>query len=91
MSAVTENDLKELKELIIQKYEKIEDKLNDIRVEIATLKEGQNSINKRLDDLQSNLNKRIDNLDFIARTIIASVAVAFLVGLIKFLFFNVNI
>jgi hypothetical protein len=48
-----------------------------MRVDIATLKEAQNGINKRL-----------DNLDFIARTIIASVAVALLAGLAKILYPN---
>jgi murein lipoprotein len=63
MSTVTDNDLKELKDLINSKFEQInekidsrfeqvDNKLNDIRVDIATLKEGQNGINKRLDNIE---------------------------------------
>lgn len=32
-----------------------------MRVDIATLKEGQNSLNKRIDDTQSIINKRLDD------------------------------
>lgn len=84
MSTVTDNDLREIKELISElaktqkdAFNHLNEKINDMRVDIATLKEGQNGINKRL-----------DNLDFIARTIIASVAVALLVGLAKILYPN---
>ena len=47
------------------KFEQVNEKINDMRVDIATLKEGQNGINKRL-----------DNLDFIARTVIGGVVLA---------------
>lgn len=84
MSTVTENDLKELKDLITQLgdrqnqgFTQLNDKLNDMRVEIATLKEGLNGINKRL-----------DNLDFIARTVIGGVVLALLAGLSKILYPN---
>ena len=106
MSTVTENDLQRLEDLINKRFDSLESEqkeikkdLTEIKINIATLKEGQNSlnkrlddnqssINKRLDDNQSSINKRIDNLDFIARTIIASVAVALLVGLAKILYPN---
>ena len=55
----------------------IKNDITEIKINIATLKEGQNGLNKRL-----------DNLDFIARTIIASVAIALLAGLMKILFPN---
>ncbi len=91
MTTVTENDLQRLEELINNKFgtlnqkvdevkanqEKMKDDITQIKIDIATLKEGQNGINKRL-----------DNLDFIARTIIASVAVALLAGLAKILYPN---
>ncbi len=32
-----------------------------MRADIATLKEGQNSLNKRIDDTQSTINKRLDD------------------------------
>lgn len=59
MSTVTDNDLKELKELIKSVNEKIDNrynsldsKLNDMRVDMATLKEGQKGINERLSNLE---------------------------------------
>jgi hypothetical protein len=69
MSTVTDNDLKELRDLINSKFEQVNDKLNDLKVEVAILKEGQNGINKRL-----------DNLDFIARTVIGGVILASVTG-----------
>jgi hypothetical protein len=77
MSTVTDNDLKELRDLINSKFEQVNDKLNDLKVEVAILKEGQNGINKRL-----------DNLDFIARTVIGGVILALLAGLGKILYPN---
>jgi murein lipoprotein len=84
MSTVTENDLQTLEDLISdlgktqkEEFTRLNEKINDMRVDIATLKEGQNGINKRL-----------DNLDFIARTIIASVAITLLAGLAKILYPN---
>jgi predicted nuclease with TOPRIM domain len=87
MSTITDNDLRELKDLINSKFEQVNDKLNDMRVDIATLKEGQNGINKRLDDT----NKRIDNLDLLTRIIFGGVIVALIVGLFKVLYPNVII
>ena len=59
------------------KFEQVNEKINDMRVDIATLKEGQNGINKRL-----------DNLDFIARTVIGGVVLALIAGLTKLLYPN---
>lgn len=66
MSTVTENDLKEVKELIAQlsnrmiaQNEQVNEKLNEMKVDIATLKEGQNGINKRLDSIDTRLNTLI--------------------------------
>jgi uncharacterized phage infection (PIP) family protein YhgE len=106
MSTVTENDLKEVKQLITdlaknqaEQFEKLNEKVNDMRVDLATLKEGQNALNKRLDDVQLNLGKRLDdtqlsigkrldNLDFIARTVIGGVVLALIAGLAKLLYPN---
>ncbi len=98
MSTVTENDLREIKDLINSKFEQVNDKfeqvndkfeqinskfeqvndkLNDLKIDIAVLKEGQNGINKR-----------IDNLDFLARTVVGGVILALIVGLAKLLFPN---
>lgn len=63
MSALTDNDLKELKDLINSKFEQIkekidsrfeqvETKLNDMRVDIATIKSDVNGLGKRLDNLE---------------------------------------
>lgn len=66
MSTITENDLKEVKELITQvnnrmitQNEQVNEKLNEMKVDIATLKEGQNGINKRLDSIDTRLNTLI--------------------------------
>ncbi len=102
MSTVTENDLRELKDLINSKFDKVDSKfeklsddVNSIKVDIAILKEGQNSlnqriddVNKRIDDTQTSINKRLDNLDFLARTVIGGVVLALLAGLAKLLYPN---
>jgi hypothetical protein len=53
--SATESDLKRLEELINKRFDSLESeqkeidkKLNDIRVDIAILKEGQNIISKRI-------------------------------------------
>ncbi|WP_373479361.1 hypothetical protein [Geminocystis sp.] len=95
MSTITDNDLRELKDLINSKFEQVDRKLEKItdeiitlKVEIATVKEGQNGINKRLDETKDALNKRLDNLDFIARSVIGGIIVALLAGLSKMLYPN---
>jgi uncharacterized coiled-coil DUF342 family protein len=99
MSTVTDNDLKELRDLINSKFEQINEKidnryqlldgkLNDMRVDIATLKEGQNGINKRLDESKEATNKRLDNLDFIVRSVIGGIILALLAGFAKLLYPN---
>ncbi|WP_017296195.1 hypothetical protein [Geminocystis herdmanii] len=109
MSTVTDNDLRELKDLINSKFEQVDRKfeqidrkieqvdrkieqgnekidskfekvfeeLTTIKVDIATLKEGQNGLGKRL-----------DNLDIIARSVGGGILVALLIGLTKFLYPN---
>jgi chromosome segregation ATPase len=63
MSTVTDNDLRELKDFINSKFgqinekidtrfEQINEKLNEMKVDIATLKEGQNGLSKRLDNVE---------------------------------------
>lgn len=67
MSTVIDNDLRELKDLINSKFEQVDtkfnqvnDKLNDMRVDIATIKEGLNQVNKRLDDWKPIIAKTSD-------------------------------
>ena len=69
MAQVTDSDLKEIKQLIADlaktqstKFDQLNEQVNNIKVDVATLKEGQNSINKRLDDLQVSTNKRFDDI-----------------------------
>ncbi len=110
MSTVTDNDLKELKDFLNAKFEQINDKIdnryqlldskfNDMRVEIATVKtevtginkrldENINAINKRLEENNNAINKRLDNLDFIARSVAIGIIVALLGGLAKMLYPN---
>lgn len=88
MSAVTDNDLKELKDLTNSKFKQtnekidnrdqlLDNKLNDMKVEIATIKGDINGLGKRL-----------DNLDFIARSLVGGIILALLLGLTKFLYPN---
>ena len=88
MSTFTNNDLKEVKQLISdlaknqqENFEKLNEKINGMRVDIAILKEGQKALGKRLDDSQLSVGKRLDNLDFIARTVIGAVVLALIAGL----------
>ncbi len=95
MSTVTENDLRELKDFINEKFnslssdtdkkfyqfkEDINKEFTDVKIALAKIEEGQNGISKRL-----------DNLEFIARTIGGGVVVALLLGLAKFLFPNFSV
>lgn len=77
MSTLTENDLRELRDLINSKFEKVFEELTTIKVDIATLKEGQNGISKRL-----------DNLEFIARSVVGGIIFALIIGLAKMLYPN---
>ncbi|NCO73709.1 MAG: hypothetical protein GW795_14330 [Cyanobacteria bacterium] len=78
MSTVTDNDLRELKDLINSKFESISKDLNDIKVDVATIKSDVNGLGKRLDDT----NKRIDNLEFTNRGIFISVIGGLLLAVI---------
>ena len=91
MSTVTENDLKELKDLINSKFEQVDrnfekieskfervfEEFTAVKVEIATIKSDVNGLGKRL-----------DNLEFIARSVIYGILVALLLGLAKILYPN---
>jgi len=102
MSTVTDNDLKELKDLINSKFEQVDrnfekidskfervfEEFTAVKVEIATLKEGQNNTNQRITETKEALSKRLDNLEFIARSVVGSILVALLLGLAKILYPN---
>jgi len=78
MSTVTDNDLKELRDLINSKFESISKDLNEIKVDVAIIKSDVNGLGKRLDDT----NKRIDNLEFTNRGIFISVIGGLLLAVI---------
>lgn len=70
MSTITDSDLKDLRDLINSKFEQIDrkfervfDELTTIKVDIATLKEGQKSIDKRLDETKEALSQRLDSVE----------------------------
>jgi predicted nuclease with TOPRIM domain len=106
MSTVTDNDLRELKDLINSKFQQIDsqflqinekidskfervfEELTTIKVDIATLKEGQNNTNQRITETKETLSKRLDNLDKIALTVVIGVIVALIIGLFKTLYPN---
>jgi DNA-binding transcriptional MerR regulator len=91
MSTLTDNDLKEIKDLIKEqnaKLEKIDDKIDQlkdnvneqflqVKVSLAKLEEGQNGLSKRL-----------ENLEFISRSVISGLILTLLLGLAKLLFPN---
>lgn len=59
MTQIIETDLKEVLTQINGKLENLDQNVNVMRVDIATLKEGQNVINKRLDSIDTRLNTLI--------------------------------
>lgn len=101
MTTVTENDLREVKDLIAQlgtrlntQNEQVNQKLNHLTVEVAVIKESLNGVNKRMDDLNKRIddtNIRIGSINFLIRVIVGGVGVTIVAGLIKFLFSNVTI
>lgn len=81
MSTIADNDLKELKDLINSKFERVFEELTDMKIDIATIKTEVNAVNKRLDDTQQAINKRVDGVE--ARlNILISVMFTGLLGII---------
>jgi uncharacterized phage infection (PIP) family protein YhgE len=87
MSTIIETDLKEILNQINTKLDKLADDTNDIKINVATLKEGQTSINQRLNTIETNLTKRIDGIDTRLNTLIA-VTFSALLGIIGKLIFT---
>lgn len=77
MSTIIETDLKDVLTQINGKLDKLTEDVNDVKVSLASLEEGQKGLSKRL-----------DNLEFIARAIISAVIVDLLAGLGKILYPN---
>ena len=78
MSTVTDNDLKELRDLINSKFDSISKDINEIKVDVATIKSDVNGLGKRL-----------DNLEFTNRgifiTVVSGLLLATLTLIVKFL------
>ncbi|NCO74789.1 MAG: hypothetical protein GW795_08875 [Cyanobacteria bacterium] len=102
MSTVTDNDLRELKDLINSKFEQVDRKIEQVNEKIDSRFEQVNSqfiqVNEKLNDMRveiatvksdvNGLGKRLDNLDFIARSVIGGIIIALLAGLSKILYPN---
>ena len=96
MTTITENDLKDLKDLINKRFDLLEKQQQEIKAEQKEIQNDQKEIRKDITEIkisvatlkegQNGINKRIDNLDFIARTVIGGVVLALLAGLTKLLF-----
>ncbi|MGI0482192.1 hypothetical protein ACN4EE_15595 [Geminocystis sp. CENA526] len=101
MSTATDNDLRELKDLINSKFESISKDITDIKIDVATIKSDVHGLGKRLDETKESINqrlddtnKRIDNLEFTNRGILISVVGGLLLAVItltiKFLAPNIS-
>jgi ferritin len=98
MISLTDNDLRELKDLIKaqnaqfylieQKIEKIEEKLDKLKDNVNQQFLQVNVSLGKLEEGQNGLTKRLDNLEFIARSVIGGLILALLLGLAKLLFPN---
>ena len=88
MSTIIETYLKDVLGQINSKLDKLNDDVNQLKVSVAKdIGEVKASIAK-LEEGQNGINKRLDNLDFIARTVIGGVVLALLAGLAKLLYPN---
>jgi murein lipoprotein len=75
MTTVTENDLKELKDLINSRFDRLSEEINGLKIELATIKGELNGSNKRL-----------ENIEFTNRTIFIAIVAALLAGVVKLFF-----
>lgn len=82
MSTIIETDLKEVLGQINTKLDNLAENVNEMKVDIAILKQGQTDINKRLDTIEFSLTKRIDGID-----ILIAVTFTALLGIITKLIF----
>lgn len=56
MSTVTEADIKELKDLINNRFDKLSEDITDIKVKLAKIESKTDGLEKRVDDLNGRLN-----------------------------------
>ena len=84
MSAITDNDLQELKDLINKRFDRLGEDITELKVEI-----GKNQQNL------AGLDKRLSNIEFTNRGIFISLSTGFVLAALgaftKFLFFNPNL
>jgi murein lipoprotein len=92
MSTVTDNDLKELKDLITHLSDRMETRFNEVDRKIEKLTEAVNETKIDIATIKSDvsgLGKRLDNLEFTNRGIFISVVSGLLIAtvtlIVKFL------
>jgi hypothetical protein len=56
MTAVTESDFKELKDLINNRFDKLSENITDIKVGLGKLESKAEGLEKRVDDINGRLN-----------------------------------
>lgn len=56
MTTVTESDIKELKDLINSRFDKLSGDITDIKVNLAKIESKTDGLEKRVDDLNGRLN-----------------------------------
>lgn len=95
MSTVTENDLRELKELINLRFGQMDSRFDRIENKVDNLTQDVNDVKIQLTKAQESINgldTRVKNLEFANRGIFISVTAGILLtglgALIKFLFFT---
>jgi hypothetical protein len=83
MTTVTESDIKELKDLINQRFDKLSEDITDIKVNLAKIETKTDGLEKRVDDINGRLN--IMTIGFLS---IVGVLVTGILGVVgKFAFF----
>ncbi|WP_330205487.1 hypothetical protein [Cyanobacterium sp. Dongsha4] len=92
MSTVTDNDLKELKDLITQLSDRMETRFNEVDRKIEKLSEDVNETKVGIATIKSDVNglgKRLDNLEFTNRgifiTVVSGLLLATVTLIVKFL------
>lgn len=95
MTTVTENDLKELKDLINLRFQQMESRFDRIETKVDNLTQDVNEVKIQLTRAQESINgldTRVKNLEFANRGIFISVTTGILLAglgaLVKFLFFS---
>jgi hypothetical protein len=56
MTTVTESDIKELKDLINRRFDKLSEDITDIKVNLAKIESKTDGLEKRVDDINGRLN-----------------------------------